>query len=662
MALKKFYPQKRHDISHSFLMIVTFFIALMTGFLQSAIAADINVTHSDFEESSVDLIPSKTAVGQDETFLVGLDFKLKPGWKIYWRSPGDAGYPPSVKWQGSKNLADVVTEWPMPIRFNISGLETFGYEKEVIFPLIIRLITPGKPLSLKAHLDYLICSQICLPRSANFTLIIPAGSSLPTPYAESLDHFRQLVPKEAEKTGIHLVSAKALDSKTLKITLYSDIAFKNPDLFIEREGYVQFSAPRVTLKDSNHKVILTSLVRSNPYQEKIWEKPVTLTITDDNRSMEIVSDITKRSSKNISHVILMILVALLGGLTLNVMPCVLPVLSLKVFSLIHSRSSSDRVEEGDLKKIRASFIASASGVLVSFVILAIGTIILKAAGSAVGWGIQFQQPLFLGIMILALLLFSANLFGLFEFKIPQWIFSISPIEINHQGLLGDFMTGMLATLLATPCSAPFVGTAIGFALANGYSEILMIFLSMGIGMSSPYLIFALFPRMMRFIPKPGQWMVRLRMFLGLLLLMTALWLGSLMIKIIIPKPYSAENLQHSEHFWQNFDQAEIAKQVQLGYIVFVDVTADWCLTCQINKKTVIMSGQSLKKLSQDTIIKMEADWTKPNDEIASYLSKYGRYAIPFNIVYGPAAPEGIVLPEILTQNIILEALEKAEKG
>jgi suppressor for copper-sensitivity B len=394
-------------------------------------------------------------------------------------------------------------------------------------------------------------------------------------------------------------------------------------------------------------------------------------------------------------------VALLGGLILNLMPCVLPVLSLKILSVVSHGG-------GDVRKVRSSFLATAAGIILSFLILAGATAMVKLAGAAVGWGIQFQQPLFLCVMIALVTLFAANLFGWFEIPLPQFLGDLGGAGHGH-GMAGHFATGAFATLLATPCSAPFLGTALGFALAHGLPEIFAIFTLLGIGMALPYLTVAIWPSLAQRLPRPGRWMITVRAILGLLLLGTALWLVSVLvvltgvsvalmmggamalalvllllshrrqwnlrlpvigltvvvaiaISFVGEAPAADTHKAALKGLWKPFDQAALAGDVAAGHVVFVDVTAEWCLTCQVNKATVVYRGEVAKRLADSKVIAMQADWTRPNDDIANYLASFGRYGIPFDAVYGPGAPDGLPLPELLTEDAVITAINQAAKG
>ncbi len=384
------------------------------------------------------------------------------------------------------------------------------------------------------------------------------------------------------------------------------------------------------------------------------------------------------------------------------MPCVLPVLSLKILGVIKHGG-------GNESHVRSSFLMSAAGIIVSFMLLAAIVIGLKSAGTAVGWGFHFQEPIFIIILVILLNLFAANQWSLFEFRLPYWlggaIYEKSSKHGDHTPM-GNFMTGAFATLMATPCSAPFLGTAVSFALSQGAFQIITTFFMMGVGLASPYLLFAFLPRLVTKLPKPGKWMNKVKHFFGILLIATSVWLiwvlaaqlgviSAIMLTIIsivtiivlwlghkriinktvfiiamiivlilsFQLPMWAakrtEIFYKNEAIWIKFEQEKIEGLIADGKVVFVDVTADWCLTCKFNKINVMSDDEVLQVLSSDNVVAMKADYTKPSEEITQFLRSYNRYGIPFNIVYGPAKPEGIILSELLTKKAVLDAIKEA---
>jgi suppressor for copper-sensitivity B len=653
------------------------------------------------EQGRVRLVSAVSATGDSGSVQLGLEFELQPDWKIYWRSPGDAGYPPAIDWKGSDNLADTVMSWPAPHRFSISGLETMGYKTHVILPLVARVNDPAQPLILRAAVDYLTCAVVCVPQHADLSMALPSGPSTSTPHSHDIGKFLAAVPSDGPRVGLSLVSAEATDSGELVVTVTADPALKDPDLFIERSDQMQFTRPRVQLMQGGKKAVFRAKPLEGTGEGSLTDKTVTLTVVDGDRGMEAATDLAApQPGIRFPRLLAMLGVALLGGLILNLMPCVLPVLSLKVLALISHGG-------GEKREVRASFLATAAGIVVSFLALAAATSVVKLAGSAVGWGVQFQQPIFLGVMIGLITLFAANLFGWFEIPLPQFLADIGANAGPSKGWAGHFATGAFATLLATPCSAPFLGTAVGFALAHGMVEIFSIFLLLGIGMAGPYLAVAAFPQLAQKLPRPGNWMITARKILGAVLLATGIWLLSVLAIVIglqvslavagamavallllalahrypaiprglvmvatlaaavgLPMITDAPAASEDRHaaakgLWKPFDQAAVAGEVAAGHVVFVDVTAEWCLTCQVNKATVVYRGEVAKRLHAPSVVAMQADWTRPDDSIANYLASFGRYAIPFDVVYGPGAPNGVVLPELLTDDAVLQALDQA---
>jgi len=676
-------------------LIVLLFAASV--FFPRLAAADSVSDWSESAEGRVRLISAVTAVGLAPTVEMGLQFDLKPGWKIYWRSPGDAGYPPSIDWQGSDNLADAQMSWPAPRRFDVSGIETMGYQDEVVLPLVIRLNDPGKPLSLHAAVDYLTCAVICVPRHADLSLSLLAGPAEAGSEAHAIGRFLARVPGEGKRDGLALAEASAGEDGRLTVVVTAATTFTHPDLFVEREDQMQFGRPQIRLESRGKRAVFLVTPIADTGQGSLLDKPLTLTVVDGNRSMEVVTDVTPpRGHVSVGDLTLMLAVALLGGLILNIMPCVLPVLSLKILAVIDHGG-------GQRRDVRAGFLASAAGILVSFVVLAVATAVAKMVGAAVGWGIQFQQPVFLAFLIAVVTLFAGNLAGFFEIPVPAWVSDLGAGGTDGR-LAGQFASGVFATLLATPCSAPFLGTAVGFALARGPFQILLIFSFLGLGMAAPYLAVAAWPQLARALPKPGRWMVTAKRVLSALLVATVIWLlvvmgslaglavaagvGGLMTVLLVLLAYGrrigavaramasaallvaalglageggavAARPAPTAGLWKPFDRGAIAAAVAAGNVVFVDVTAEWCITCQVNKAAVVYRDPVLKRLNGPKTIAMQADWTRPDDGIADYLASFGRYGVPFDAVYGPGAPDGIALPELLTTEDVIDAVNKA---
>lgn len=604
-------------------------------------------------EARISLLADHTSVDGHNPVRLGLHFLLEKGWKIYWRAAGDAGFPPTLSWEGSENLVAGAIHWPVPTRFSWAGLETTGYRDDVVLPLQITVNDPEKPVRIRLRVDYLICSDICIPGLANLGLDLPAGKGEISPDAAKIDRYERMVP--GPHHGIRLLSTahrtEEDGSAFLDIEAESDTPFsKKIDLFVERRTQDQpdgigTTQPTVRTNEDRRRIWLQSRLTS-PYEPG---QELTLTLVDDNRGAEttlIPDHQPSRPATSGSSLAVMLGLAFLGGLILNLMPCVLPVLSLKILHLANHAGQ----EQHD---IRTGFAGSALGVVLTFAGLGAVLAILKAGGASFGWGIQFQSPLFLGLLALVLVGFALNLWGLFEIRLPARLSQFAGTRTLSSRWAGPVANGVFATILATPCSAPFLGTAVGFALARGPLEIMFIFITLGLGMALPWIMVAVVPGIGRILPRPGPWMIHLRRAMGIALLVTAAWLVTIMAS-------QQQGSTKPEGAWIPFDEQAIGAKVAKGHVVLVDVTAQWCITCQVNKAAVLSREPVAKLLEHPDVIGMRADWTSPDPHISSYLAKFGRYGIPFNTIYGPASPEGIILPEILTAGAILRAVKKAQ--
>ena len=706
---------------------VFFFVFTLLGLLvlvnQTGIAGQGASPWIKTEQTSIRLLTNVSAIGNSQNIQLGLQFKLEPGWKIYWRSPGDAGYPPRLNWKRSENLKKINFGWPLPIRFSVSGIQTIGYKKEVVFPISATINDQNKRLKLRADLDYLACNEICIPYKAALSLDIPTGSAadrlsenyrLINQYIEKIPGngiIHKLKISGAETTGSFFEPKENIRKGFITIKTKSGIPYTKPDIFIEGPELIFFGAPKIQLnKNQTTATFVIPFIEEE--NAKIINSKIRLTLKDGDRSAEEklqveLSEEPQRIGVKKLSLLLTFGFALLGGLILNLMPCVLPVISLKVLSIV-SYSGLSR------QAVRLSFIATALGIICSFLIIGGGLMSLKFTGSAVGWGIQFQHPWFIIGLSIIVAFFAYNLWGLFELRLPGLVSDFvndSSNNIKDSNNFGkNFITGAFATILATPCSAPFLGTAVGFALAGSMIDIFAIFLALGVGMALPYLIISAFPGFTDKLPKPGAWMVTIKNILGVALVATAIWLLSilaiqvslkaalivsallvliglsLVIKIFQKEnyrllttsiiivsilgafwvPYNFKNTltqidSPKEAYWQNFNPEIIQELVKSGKTVFVDITAEWCITCKVNKAIVLERKKFKDLIKSKQIIAMQGDWTKPDERISNYLRKFDRFGIPFNAVYGPGIKLGEALPELLTTDTVLDSLQKASK-
>ena len=506
----------------------------------------------EHEHVSLELISSVESIPKENNLYLGLYFKLDPGWKIYWKYPGKAGYPPEIDWTNSKNIQNLEILWPKPKKFEILGMESIGYSNEVVLPIKLILKKKNEELLANFDIDYLTCKKICIPFRDNLVLNIPNGDG--------------------------------------QVSKYEKIISK----YIDKSDYLTYS-----------------------------------------------------NLFNQDSILFFLFIAFIGGLILNFMPCVFPVLSLKIYNVL-----SQQQKNINNKRVKKNFFATILGIIFSFFVLSLITVFLKNVGHNLGWGFQFQSPFFLLFMILILIIFSLNLIDIFSIDIPfffkKYLNKIINLNKHNSEFYQNFFLGSFITILSTPCSAPFIGTALGFAFVSPDQIIFLIFFCISLGLSSPYIILATRPQLLIFLPKPGAWMKKFKYFLSLLLILTAVWLSkALLIQINTINNVSKDNN------WIEFDNSKLKELVNENNIVFVDITADWCLTCFYNKKTVLDRKKVKNFFEKYDVKKIRGDLTKPNKEINKYINSFGRFGIPFNVIYSSSVPQGVLLPEVLTvQNLL----------
>ena len=662
----------------------------------------------------VRLVSAVSAMGNLEELPLGLEFRLAPGWKIYWRTPGEAGLPPTLDLQMANGAPlQSQIEWPVPKRFNAFGFDNFGYANAVILPVAVRGYDHGAALQIRGQIEALVCSDICVPLAGAVRLDLADGPAEPSSMAMVIAQFAAKVPRIDAPSPIKIATAWQTGSQ-LKIG-FAATSQPVTEIFVEGPAGIAFKQPVFA---NNIAVIDIEGDLKTPLAGQTVD--LTVIAGDDftTQSIKVAKDAPLAGSfaagkpmptdaGAMAQFWTVIGFAFLGGLILNLMPCVLPVLAIKLAAIIEASGQSRGF-------VRLRFGAGAMGILSSFAILAAGLAALRLTGGQIGWGIQFQSPVFLAIMLLVLGLFTLNMLDQFFLPIPAFLqasFRGDGQNTNGQNtnggarpaiLFGDFMAGMLATLLATPCSAPFVGSAVTVALTGDMTHLFAVFMAMGAGLAAPWGLVVLFPALVGFLPRPGHWMVWLKRGLAGLLIATMIWLGWLLQTIqggqaallvfaligfvllailcrqkigvllagaglfaglaFLPAPAIVAP-QANGLVWQVWsDDARAAARAE-GKLVFVDVTADWCITCKANKALVLETAPIAPMLAalvdDGKLVMLKADWTRPDPRIAAYLASHDRFGIPFNIIYGPKAPEGVLLGELLRADIVENALVKA---
>lgn len=609
-----------------------------------------------------------------------LDVTPNEGWKTYWRTPGDGGFRPTIEW---KPQAKTQWHWPRPVRFDSAGFSSVGYDRRVVFPLEV---TTGQLQRLRGKLTLSLCSNLCVVNTFPLDINLASGSS--AHFAEAWDNAMRAVPPDNGTVALKSVTA---DNDTLTVKLTSPEGWSQPDLFPDNPTGVSLSPPQTgILGDTLTARFSVSDKQGKPLDASRLQQ-LSLLVSNGAQSQQLRIDISPPTM-----LWQIMAVALAGGLILNLMPCVLPVLGIKLASLMTLAESSRR-------QTRLRFLATAAGIIFSFLVLAAVITGLRLSGAWIGWGFQFQSPWFIATMVLVTWIFCFSLAGLLEIRLPSGL-STRLATAGGNGIGGSFLEGAFATLLATPCTAPFLGTAVTFALAAPVHQLWLIFFALGVGMSLPWLAISIFPGVARWLPKPGPWMGKLRLGLVLLMLGSCLWLMSLLVKewgaryVLIggglmvafflfrcakAMPSHRENLRSlvfgvmfgaglyaflapqpqgkddSPLNWQPLSEAALSEALNARKRVLVDITADWCLNCRVNEVLVLHRPEVIAALNRDDVVLLQGNWSQPSAEIEQFLRRYGASGIPFNAIFGPAIPQGHVLPSLLSKDALLTTLTRA---
>ena len=668
-----------------------------------------------------ELLADTTAIVPGKSFTAGLLLRMAPGWHTYWKFSGDAGLPTELKWKLPPGWKVSDIQWPIPLKTIDPGdIETYGYENEI---LLMQQITPPSNLhdssaKLSTEANWLVCEKICIPGGATLQLDLPVASTSQPANADVFARYRRLLPQNSPGSDVARADWSRVGSDLrLKITSETLVKYPAIDFFPLPEQETIVGHPAVQSRNNN-EIVFRIPLESAPKDLSSMAGLVVFAQqpNDDNRAAWQITSapaVSAARSAPTRGIFTFLLFGFLGGLILNLMPCVLPVISLKIFGFVQQAGQSRQ-------KIFRSGIAFTVGIFAWFIALAILLIALKGAGRDVTWGgFQFTNPYFVLALSVIVLVFALNLFGVFEVSLPQSVTRNLLSTSERKDQVGSFFQGVFATVLATPCTAPFLGTALGFAFTQSAAIILAMFIAIAAGMSAPYLLLSAQPAWLRFLPRPGPWMVHVKQFMGFLLLATllfllyvlgaerglegAIWASCFLLVIsvacwmkgafVVPTASAVKRIvvfvlmlllvigsavyfigdkfqsakiasaeSQSAGDWQPFTPERLQTELDQGRTVFVDFTAAWCLTCKFNEASVLESHDVREAFERHGIVKLRADWTNGDPVITKLLQQFGRPGVPLYVLYPAKNEEPIVFPEVLTKSMVLDKLETVSRG
>lgn len=594
----------------------------------AASAAPVRTEHVEAE-----LVAAGTAAEPGKPLAVALRLRMIPHWHTYWRNPGDSGQPTAIEWKLPPGYSAGAIQWPHPQRLPAGPLMNFGYEDEVL--LLSDIAVPAGAsgsASIAARATWLVCNEEhCIPEEAELSLVLKVGAASPSAWAPAIARTRAALPVKADSAW-RFAAKRAENGVELEVTPPSGIALRTLQFFpfeqgkVHNAGIQSFTGSRLEIPGALQRVGAFNRVAG-----VLVGGPQVIEI-----DVPVIDGMTPADAPGL---VLAILFAFAGGLILNLMPCVLPVLSIKVLGL---------AGQGDARAARTHGALYALGVLASFWLLAALLVALKALGHEIGWGFQLQSPVFVAFLAALFLALALNLSGVFEFGfLFPGGFSSGRKKNSHSEA---FLTGVLAVAVASPCTAPFMGAALGYALGEDAATALAIFTALGAGMAAPYVALAWQPRWLRWVPKPGAWMVRFKQVLAMPLYATVVWLAWVFSVQVF------SGLEKPEKQWQAYSDARLAELASQGKPVFVDFTAAWCVTCQVNKQLVLGQADVEGAFRERGVVLLRADWTRLDAGITRALAALGRNGVPVYVLYSPGQ-EAKLLPELLTRGAIFAALE-----
>ena len=694
-------------------------LVLVSGVLSAcSVSALSQGTAATGNHVAVSLVGETANVVPGRPFQVALRQEIQPGWHTYWSNPGDGGLATAINWSLPKGFVAAPMLWPTPERFKVGPVVNYGYEGEVLLPISIDVppaLRQDSTVTLNAHVSWLACSDICVPEETDVSLSVQVGEMLrPDPlWAGAFATTRAKLPVA---NPFPTTTTSSNEEITVRVamgdaTRLSDVSFFPQDTDVIDDDAAQSVTAdshglSIVLKRSKSKKLPAALRGVLSYHDRAAQA--------DSASPAISISAPFQSPPEIDDASVgfaaAILLAFLGGIVLNLMPCVLPVLSIKVLSLLEHAELTSR-------QMRLQGLAYGGGVLVSFAVIGSALMGLRAGGAAVGWGFQLQSPLFVGLLIYLLFAVGLNLSGVFS--IGNRLAGVGSHLSQRSGYSGSFVGGALATIVATPCTAPFMAAAVGYALTQPWYKSLVVLEAIGFGLALPYLIITFVPGTRRILPKPGQWMLQLKEVLafpvygtavwliyvlsqladayaitvtlsGLVLIGFAAWLynatclsddrlrrwgtglstltvtGAVGLLLLVDESGPLQALQGASNTgnieWQSFTQEKLETFRSRGNSVFVDFTAAWCITCKVNERIALADPAVADAFRREGVVALRADWTRQDAEITKILEMNNRAGVPLYLFYPHPAANGdkkppVVLPQILTVATVLREVQ-----
>jgi thiol:disulfide interchange protein DsbD len=575
------------------------------------------------------LVSARAAARPGEIVEAGLRLRMRDGWHVYWKNPGDAGLAPKLKWTMPAGWSAGPFAWPAPRRLIAGPVTSFGYEGEVLLPLSLTVpadARPGTRVRLSAKADWLECREVCVPGKAQLALnvAVAADSKADPAAAAALEASRALVPRADPAAA-----ADALwDGARVRLRLNGRTPLV--EFFPLEPGVFENARPSAAVAPDSTELALT------PESGSGTPARVSGVLVSPGRP-PVEIDLPVRTGAAFSRFLLL---AFAGGLLLNLMPCVFPVLAVKALGLLARGGESPAAA-------RRHAAAYAAGVVLSCEALAGVLLAARAAGSALGWGFPLQSPWTVVVLTAVFAAAGLNLLGVFEFG--GSVMGVGSGLASRSGVAGSFFSGVFAMVAAAPCTAPFMGAALGWALTRPAGEALTTFGALGAGAAAPYALLTSWPALLKRLPRPGRWMETLKKIFSLPMFATSAWLAWVLWRLVaMPAPAAGGT-------WKPWSPEAVAQARAAGRTTIVDYTAAWCLTCQVNERTTLASPAVRAALARPDVAAFRADWTARDPRIADELARYGRDGVPLYVVR-PRGGEPVLLPELLTERVVLDAL------